>query len=296
MPLFSSVRNKLERLPGAWLIFFGALCWSTAGAVVKSFDTDPFFLAGLRSLLGGLVLSVFIRPRKICFDKWLLLLILFYSCMVICAMNSFRLTSATLVIAMQYTAPIWLFLLNWLLSKKPDKGRTPVMLLIIAGVLLFLLEPVSGTTARGNLIALNMGITFAGVSVCLKKVRHDNPLGLVAVMNLGGALILLPLAILLPGVDIHVNAGDWLYILYLAIFQVSAGYFFYMIGIKKVTPQKGTLLCIWEMALAPVWAFLIVREIPSLYVAIGTTLLMLALFWDNRVDNRMQHGLMSKPQ
>ena len=203
-------------------------------------------------------------------------------------MNSFRLTSATLVIAMQYTAPIWLFLLNWLLSKKPEKGRAPVMLLIIVGVLLFMMEPVSGSTARGNLIALNMGITFAGVSVCLKKMRHENPLGVVAVMNLGSALILLPLAFVLPGVDIRVDAGAWPYILYLAIFQVSAGYFFYMMGIKKVTPQKGTLLCIWEMALAPVWAFLIVSELPSLYVAIGTLLLMLALFWDNRVDSQMQ--------
>jgi drug/metabolite transporter (DMT)-like permease len=290
MNIFSLLNSKLERLPGAWLIFIGALCWSTAGAVVKSFDTDPFFLAGLRSLLGGLVLSVFIRPRKIRFDKWLLLSILFYAGMVTCAMNSFRLTSATLVIAMQYTAPIWLFLLSWLLTKKPQKGRAPVMLLIIGAVLLFLLEPASGATIRGNLIALNMGIMFAGVSVCLKKVRHDNPLGVVAVMNLGGALILLPLALALPGAAIHVNASDWPYILYLAVFQLSAGYFFYMLGIKKVTPQKGTLLCVWEMALTPVWAFLIVREIPSLHVAIGTMLLLFALFWDNRVDSRLQPG------
>jgi len=282
----SSFINKLERLPGAWLIFFGALCWSTAGAVVKSFGTDPLFLAGLRSLLGGLALSVFIRPRKIRFDKWLLLLILFYTGMVICAISSFRLTTATLVIAMQYTAPIWLFLFNWLLKKKPERGRIPVMLLIIAAVLIFLLERVPAATGRGNLIALNIGITFAGISVCLKKVRNDNPLGVVAVMNLGGALIILPIALLLPGVSIHVNAADWPYILFLAVFQLSGGYFFYLLGIQKVTPQKGTLLCVWEVVLATVWAFLVVREIPSLHVAAGTALLLAALFWDNRVDSR----------
>ena len=286
MSLFSRINSKIASLSGSWLIFLGALFWSTAGAVIKSFETDPLLLAGIRSLLGGLVLSGFIRPRKICFDKWLLLLILFYTGMVSCVINSFRLTSATLVIAMQYTAPVWLFLLNWLINRKPESKRVPVMLLIVVAVLLLLVEPVASSTARGNLLALNMGILFAGTSVCLQKVRHDNPLGVVAVMNLGGSLILLPLALLLPGVSVHVGAGDWAYILYLAVFQLSAGYFFYMLGIRKVTAQKGTLLCVWEMVLTPVWAFLMVREIPSLYVAGGTLLLMIALFWDNSVDGR----------
>ena len=290
MTSFHLENKGLERLPGSWLIFLGALCWSTAGAVIKSFDTDPLLLAGMRSLLGGLILSVFIRPRKIRFDKWLLLLILFYTGMVTCALSTFRLTSATMVIAMQYTAPVWLFFLNWLLTKKPEKARVPAMLLIIGAVLLCLLEPVSGATARGNLIALNMGILFAGISICLKKVQHDNPLGLVAVMNLGGSLILLTLSLILPGTVIHVNAGDWFYILFLAIFQLSAGYFFYMLGLKKVTPQKGALLCVWEMILTPVWAFLMVRELPSWHVVIGALLLICALFWDNRVDRVIYEG------
>jgi drug/metabolite transporter (DMT)-like permease len=290
MTPISLLNSKIARLSGAWLIFLGALCWSTAGAVIKSFDTSPMLLAGLRSLLGGLVLSVFIRPRKISFNKWLLLTILFYTGMVCTAIHSFRLTSATLVIAMQYTAPVWLFLLNWLLNKKPETARTPVMLLIAVSIMLFLLEPAAVSTLKGNFLALNMGICFAGVSICLKKVRHDNPLGVVAVMNLGGACILLPLALLLPGAAIHVEPGDWFYILFLAVFQLSAGYLFYMLGLQKVTPQKGALLCVWEMVLTPVWAFLIVREIPSLYVAGGTLLLMIALFWDNRVDGRIQPG------
>jgi len=287
MSFISLINSKLERLPGSWLIFLGALCWSTAGAVVKSFETDPLFLAGLRSLLGGLVLSVFIRPQKICFDKWLLLLILFYTGMVSCVIYSFRLTSATLVIAMQYTAPIWLFALDWLRAKKPEIVRAPVMLLMIAAILLFLLEPTTTSAARGNIMALNMGILFAGVSVCMKKVRHDNPIGVVAVMNLGVAIILLPFVLVLPGVTMHVNADDWPYILFLAIFQLSIGYCFYLQGLKKVTPQKGTLLSVWELVLTPVWALLMIREIPSLQVMVGTLLLIGALIWDNRVDARL---------
>jgi drug/metabolite transporter (DMT)-like permease len=189
---------------------------------------------------------------------------------------------------MQYTAPIWLFLFSWLRNKKPEKQKIPVMLLIVGAVLLFLLEPVAASTARGNLIALNMGILFAGTSVCLKNVKHDNPLGVVAVMNLGVSFILLPLALVLPGASIHVKASDWPYILFLAIFQLSAGFFFYLQGLQKVSPQKGTLLCVWEIVLTPVWALLMVREIPSLHVVAGTLLLMFALFWDNRVDGRIK--------
>ncbi|MCL2496421.1 MAG: DMT family transporter [Clostridiales bacterium] len=285
MSFYTSINRQLERMPGSWLIFVGALCWSTAGAVVKNFETNPLFLVGLRSLLAGLTLSFAIRPRKIRFDKWLLFLVLFATGMMVCAITSFRLTSATLVIAMQYTAPIWLFFFNWLVNRKLEKSRLPVMLLIVAGILLFLLEPADGATATGNLLALNMGLCFAGVSVCMKRMKHDNPLGVVALMNLGTALIVLPFCLILPGVSLHVGVNDWLYILYLAIFQLSAGYLFYMLGLKKVTPQKGALLCVWELVLTPVWAFLIVHEIPSFFVAAGALTMVAALFGDNYVDH-----------
>ena len=290
MPLFSWFNSKLSRMSGSWLIFCGALLWSTAGAVVKSFATDPLLLAGVRSLLGGVVLSVFIRPRKIRFDRWLLGAILFYTAMVACVITAFRLTNATLVIAMQYTAPIWLFVLNWCLTKKPAKERVLVLLLIVAAMLLFVLQPSSAASLRGNLLALCMGILFAGLTFCLKKIRQENPLGIVALLNLGSALILLPVAFALPGVTIYVAPGDWLYILYLAIFQLSAGYFFYMLGLQKVTPQKGALLAVWELVLTPVWAFLLVRELPSPQVAAGSLLLIAALFWDNRLDGLARAG------
>ena len=290
MSIFTAIDRQLARMPGSWLIFVGALCWSTAGAVVKSFETHPLFLAGLRSLLAALVLGFAIRPSKIRFDRWLFLLILFATGMMVCAITAFRLTSATLVIAMQYTAPIWLFFPHWLISKKPENSRLPVMLLIALGILLFLLEPVDGMTAAGNLLALNMGFCFAGVSVCMKRLKHDNPLGVVALINLGAALIILPLCLILPDVSLSVGGNDWLYILYLALFQLSAGYLFYLLGLKKVTPQKGALLCVWELVLTPVWAFLIVHEIPSLFVAGGSLTMVAALFFDNYVDRRKDNG------
>jgi drug/metabolite transporter (DMT)-like permease len=199
-------------------------------------------------------------------------------------MTTFRLTAAVVVIAMQYTAAVWIFLFNWLIKKQFDKRRIVIMTMIIAAILLFVLFPVPYSTPWGNWLALAMGILFAIMAGCLKKVRHDNPIGLISVCNFGTAILVLPLCFIIPGIPLYIGATDWLFIVYLAIFQLSAGYIFFTLGIKKVTPQKATLLSMWEFVLTPVWAFLVVREVPTTLVWVACALLIGALIWDNRLD------------
>ena len=286
MNIIQSLTNRLGNISGAWLVFLAALAWSMAAGVVKVFDTHPLLLVGLRSLIGGLVLAATIRPKKIVFDRWLLLTIIVYTCMVTVTINALRMTAAAVVIAMQYTAPLWIFLVIWLVSKKLDKQRLVVMIIIAAAISLFLIFPVPGTTGGGNWLALLLGILFAAMSVCLKKLRHDNTLGIVSIFNLGAALIVLPLCLILPDVPLYVGPTDWLFIAFLGIFQLTAGYVFYSLGIKKVTPQKATLLGMWQFVLAPIWAFLAVGELATPIVWVACILLIGALLWDNRIDSK----------
>ena len=285
MAIWQTLKQRFDNLSGAWLVVLAAVAWSSAGAVVKSFDTHPLLLVGTRSLIGGLALAALIRPQKIVFDRWLLFTIICYATFSLVAMTTLRLTAAVVVIAMQYTAPVWIFLVGWIFKKQYDKKRIVVMALICVAMILFLVFPVPGSAVWGNWLSLMMGVLFALISVCLKKVRHNNPIGVIAICNLGTAALVLPLCFIIPGIPLHIGPTDWLLIAYLAVFQLSAGYVFYTLGIKKLNPQKATLLSMWEFILTPLWAFIVVREMPTLIVWLACALLVAALVWDNRLDS-----------
>ncbi len=284
--MLKNLQQKIFNLPGSWLIIIGAVLWSTSGAVVKSFDTDPVFVAGLRSLIAGLVLAPAIRPKKIKFDRWVILYIIGFAGLVVGVIPAFRMTSATVVIGMQYTAPVWIFIASAIISKKPQMDRLPIILLIIIAMAIFLIEPVSGTAFWGNWLAVVLGICFAVLSYALSRIEHDNALGLVAVVNLGAALIIMPICYALPAIDTYVAPSEWPYLIYLALFQLSAGYFFYSLGMKKVPAQRATLLAVWEFILTPVWALLIVQELPSFYILSGAILLLIALVLDAKLAQK----------
>ncbi len=286
MNIIKNLQQKILNLPGSWLIIIGAIFWSTSGAVVKSFDTDPVLVAGLRSLIAGIILAPAIRPKKIKFDRWLLLYIIGFAGLVVGIIPALRMTSATVVIGMQYTAPIWIFIVCAIRTKKIELDRLPIILLIIIAMAIFLIEPVEGMAFWGNWLAVLMGICFAVLSYALSRVEHDNALGLVAVVNLGAALIIMPICFAVPAIDTYVAPSEWPYLIYLALFQLSAGYLFYSLGMKKVPAQRATLLAVWEFILTPVWALLMVREVPSFYVLSGAILLLIALVFDAKLAQK----------
>ena len=60
------------------LVLLGAVCWSLNSPLVKYLTLDPFLICGLRSLIAGLVLLPFVRPREIAWNRYLLAYVLAY--------------------------------------------------------------------------------------------------------------------------------------------------------------------------------------------------------------------------
>ena len=58
------------RLSGGVMVFLGAFLWSLCSALVKSVKLDPFLILGLRSLLAGITLAAFIRPKQLRWHGW----------------------------------------------------------------------------------------------------------------------------------------------------------------------------------------------------------------------------------
>lgn len=275
----------MNRKPsGTMLVFFGAVLWSLNAPLVIFLDLDPFLKCGLRALIAGLALSPFIRPRKLKWNSWLILYLCSY-----CALSlSFILVlsmkvSSPVAIGMQYTAIIWLFLVAWVGRRKFDLRSFIPVCVVLAGVVFFMCSGTDGASSPGNLIALTEGVTFACMTVSSKKAGRENVLGLTAFGNLFTALVVLPLS---PVSSISAMTGtEWFVMVVLGVVQLGGGYALYNMGVQRVSPQKASILALWEMILGPVWVALFLKDYPSIPVVIGFVIILVGMVLDAKLSH-----------
>lgn len=163
---------------GSILVLLGALCWSLNSPLVKYLPLDPFLICGLRSVIAGLVLLPFLRPRRIHWNRWLIAYCLSYCALCLSVIASLSRTSAAIGVGMQYTATVWLFLLLWYRTGYFNPRAFLPVLVIMAGVVCFMLSGGSGDSdSLGNAIALTEGIFFAGMSLVSRKATREKCAG-----------------------------------------------------------------------------------------------------------------------
>ena len=272
------------RLSGGVLVFLGALFWSLNSPLVKFLTLDPIMMCGLRSLIAAVALAAFIRPKRLNWNGWMLLYVCSYASLCLSIIVALKMTSAPVAIGMQYTAIIWLFLVNVIRTKKFDvKGFVPVAV-VFAGVIFFMLSGTDATSSTGNTIALAEGVFFALMTVSSKKAAGTNVIGMTAIANIFTGVMM---CIIFPSAMVKVvemTAQDWIIMLILGVVQVGGGYCFYNMGVQKVSAQKASVISLWEMILGPIWVALFLKEYPSLPVLIGFVIILVGMFLDAKMS------------
>ena len=149
-----------RNIPGGLLVFLGAMFWSLNSPIIKFLEMDSFLLCGLRALIAGIVLVPFLRPKQLCWNRWMLLYVVSYCGLSLFIILALSMTSAAVASGMQYTAVIWLFLLNWAVTRRIDLRSLAPVGVVLVGVVFFMSSGTEGSTGIGNLIALVEGIFF----------------------------------------------------------------------------------------------------------------------------------------
>lgn len=275
---------KKLTVSGGVLVFLGALFWSLNAPIVKFLSADPFLLCGLRALIAGIAMAAFIRPKQLRWNGWMVLYGCAYCALCLCIMVSLTMTSSAVAIGMQYTAVIWLFLSAWLHTRKFSlRGFIPVCV-ITAGVVFFMCSGTDKASTTGNLVALLEGIFFACMTASSKKAAGTNPLGLTALGNLFTGILVLALFPARTATMVTLTAQDWFWILILGVVQIGCGYAFYNLGIQKVSPQKASIIALWEMILGPVWVAIFLADYPSVPVVIGFVIILVGMLLDAKLS------------
>lgn len=231
-------------LSGGLLVFLGAAFWSLNSPLVKYLSLDSLLICGLRSLIAAIVLSSAIRPKQLKWNRWMAVYVCSYAGLCLSIILALGATSAPVAIGMQYTAAIWLFLVNLLRTKHFRIRAFILVAVIFSGVVFFMCSGNDSAGQTGNLIALSEGIFFALMTVNAKKVAGTNPIGLTAVANLfTGIIVFLLFPGSLNGLSV-MTITDWVVMLILGVVQIGAGYACYNMGIQKISAQKASVIAL----------------------------------------------------
>ena len=68
---------------GGVLVFLGALFWSLNSPLVKYLSIDPLLIILLRSVIAGIVLLPFLRPKHLNWNPWILVYLISYACLTL---------------------------------------------------------------------------------------------------------------------------------------------------------------------------------------------------------------------
>lgn len=246
-----------------------AALWSIAGIFIKLIPWNSIVIAGLRSLIAGLVMFVYMRARGIGFtaDRRSLAggaaLCLTLTCFV--AAN--KLTTAANSIVLQFTAPMFIVVFSALfLKKRFSRADVLAVVLTMAGISLFFFDQLTPGHLAGNCVAIFAGMAFACYYMSLEGASESQRMSVILIAHGLTFLVGLPFTFVYPP---ELSAAPVACILVLGVVQLGIPYVLLGRASGACPPLACSLLGAVEPLLNPVWVFIFDGEAPGLWALIG---------------------------
>jgi len=255
-----------EHQSGLAAILFAAFLWSTGGLFIKLIHIDAQAILSLRALFAALLFGILFWKKVWHWSGNILLVSICYAGLVSCFVVATKITTAANAIFLQYTAPIYLILLEPLLFRyRVKRINTITVVVCFIGMALFFVGDLQMGDMRGNLLALLSGVFLAGMML---GQRFNPPERHEAAIFQGNLLVFL---VFFPFVlqGQAPNGADWAMLAFLGFIQLGSGYVLFTYGLKRVSALEGSLVAMLEPVLNPVWVFIGYGEQPAPTAIVG---------------------------
>ncbi|HQP33896.1 MAG TPA: DMT family transporter [Polyangiaceae bacterium] len=268
--------------PGLLALVACAALWSLNGPLIKLLhhaEVPGITIAFYRSIIGGLAFLPLAWPRRSTARKvpwyWPAATILVFTIMTASFVIANTRTTASNAIVLQYTSPLWVFLLSpLLLGERSSRAEGAVMSIAMAGVaVIFAGNPAADLPGLGW--ALLSGWGYGTLTVLLRKLRPVSPTVVSALNALGSGILLLGPSLLWGRLTL--DKHELVILLILALVQFTFPYFLFSWALQRIGAHKASLLLLLEVVLNPVWTFFAVGERPSHATLIGGPLILLGV-------------------
>ncbi len=259
-------------------VFVAAVLWSTGGLFIKATSLDAFELTFWRSLLAALTVMIFTRREGYGFNRVTMLAAVLYAALLLLFVLATKLTTAANAIFLQYTAPVYVLLLEPVLYKERFRLRDiAVIAACVIGMSLFFVGKLRPQDVNGNIAALFSGACFAGYFLLLRhpQARLVNKASSVIYGNLLLALVCAPAGL---KASYTMSQRDVLIVLYLGIVQIGFAYTLFTTGMARgARSLDAGIVGYIEPVLNPLWVYIFLREQPSSWALTGGSIIITAV-------------------
>lgn len=275
------------------MVLGAALLWSTGGLFIKWNDLSAFELSCGRSLFAAATVMLLTRREGFGVNRVTGVAAVLYAVLLLLFVVATKLTTAANAIFLQYTAPVYILLLEPVLFK--EKYRAQDFLTVafcVCGMSLFFVGRLRPQDVNGNLAALASGLCFAFFFLLLRH-RRAREVNRASAVIYGSWLLALATFVALFAFPEQTRGGaqltarNFAVMAYLGVFQIGLAYTLLTAGVARgVKSLDAGIIGYIEPVLNPIWVFLVLRERPSQWALLGGAIIITAVvahtLWEAR--------------
>ena len=278
-------KARSEYYVGVVLIVTAAITYSTAGLFTKGVEAGSWEVIFWRGFFAAAFTMTWTLNRRTFRRNFLAMGYSGWAVGVVGALGTaafipaFKLTSIANVSLIYAVAPLIAALFAWLaIGEKISRRTMAGCIFALLGVAIIVSGSLGPISLNGDLLALCMTSAMASIMVIYRKYPDTPGAGPAALQS----VLLLPCAAMLGNpfaverTEVYVLAA---FGLLFAIASVTLAE-----GAKRVPSGQTALLSALETPLAPVFAFLLFTEIPSLATFLGGSVVLFAVLLSIRND------------
>ena len=275
----------LNKIPGSFLIFIGALCLSFGGIIVKSFEgANLWQILFWRQIFFSIivVLYLLITYKKNFFKTFYesgipgftagIFLSVGFAAYVF-AMYTTTVANTNFIIT---TETIFLALLGYFFLKEKISSITLISIILgMSGVLLILGNSLSIQTSEqfiGNLVAFIMPISFAVLVIIVRKYPKVDMVPAQFTAGIFAAII----GLIIAG-KLSISFHDLTLAFLAGFFQIGFGFILITVGSQTTPAAVVGILMLTESVFGPLWAWLFINEVPPISVIAGGSIIIFSI-------------------
>ena len=253
------------------LVLAAAILWSTGGLFIKATSLSAVELSFGRSLLAAITVAIVTRREGFGLNRVTAITSVLYAALLLLFVLATKLTTAANAIFLQYTAPVYVLILEPLFYKEKFRLRDLATVAACAvGMSLFFVGKLRPEDVTGNLVALGSGVCFALYFLLMRhsKAREVNRASSAIYGNLIVVAIAAPA--FLNAARRGITANDFASMAYLGIIQIGVAYALFTAAMARgLRSLDASIVGYVEPVLNPIWVFLFIGERPSGWAMMG---------------------------
>ncbi|MBY0359487.1 MAG: DMT family transporter [Candidatus Obscuribacterales bacterium] len=288
---FIAVMSKVPTL----LVLIAGVLWSFSGILIKEIHWNAIGIAGVRSLIGGLLQFGFLlfysrRQSKISattisrvfsFEGSHWLGALFFVLNMSALVWAFQLTSAADAVFLHYSGLVLVALVSWpVLGQRLSSRDWLAVLIALIGIGMLAFDGLQAHNPVGVMLGISCGITLAGAQVCLglRSVKQKTGTEALETLILGNLIMVLAACVYALFVPLSMpDPTSCLLLLILGIVPWGLPDILYVVAIKHVPLFRALILGLADPVLTAVWPALFLGEMPTVLAFCGAATVLGAI-------------------